>query len=50
VEKFGWQFRIRDKVMQTENNYDEDVFDGDIDQIAKIDTVARSFAQRLLKD
>jgi exodeoxyribonuclease V alpha subunit len=28
VEKFGWQFRVRDKVIQTENNYDKDVFNG----------------------
>ena len=30
VEKFGWQFRLRDKVIQTENDYDKDVFNGDI--------------------
>jgi exodeoxyribonuclease V alpha subunit len=29
VEKFGWQFRPRDKVIQTENDYDKDVFNGD---------------------
>ena len=28
VEKFGWQFRPRDKVIQTENDYDKDVFNG----------------------
>src|ERR1022692_4457413 len=39
VEKFGWQFRSRDKVIQTENNYDKDVFNGDIGQIIKIDPV-----------
>lgn len=37
VEKFGWQFRVRDKVIQTENNYDKDVFNGDIGQIRSID-------------
>jgi exodeoxyribonuclease V alpha subunit len=37
VEKFGWQFRPRDKVIQTENNYDKDVFNGDIGQIVRID-------------
>ncbi len=37
VEKFGWQFRLRDKVIQTENNYDKDVFNGDIGQVVKID-------------
>jgi len=41
VEKFGWQFRPRDKVIQTENNYDKDVFNGDIGQISKIDLVER---------
>ena len=39
VEKFGWHFRPRDKVIQTENNYDKDVFNGDIGQIVKIDPV-----------
>ena len=41
VEKFGCQFRIRDKVIQTENDYDKDVFNGDIGQIARIDLVER---------
>ena len=41
VDKFGWQFRIRDKVIQTENNYDKDVFNGDIGQIRKIDPAER---------
>ena len=41
VEKFGWQFRPRDKVIQTENNYEKDVFNGDIGQIIKIDPVER---------
>ncbi len=46
VEKFGWQFRIRDKVIQTENDYDKDVFNGDIGQIVKIDPVEREVAIR----
>ena len=50
VEKFGWQFRVRDKVIQTENDYDKEVFNGDIGQIVKIDAVERevtvSFAPR----
>jgi exodeoxyribonuclease V alpha subunit len=41
VDKFGWQFRVRDKIIQTENNYDKDVFNGDIGQIKKIDPVER---------
>ncbi len=46
VEKFGWQFRVRDKVIQTENNYDKDVFNGDIGQIVRIDPVERELAVR----
>ncbi len=46
VEKFGWQFRVRDKVIQTENNYDKDVFNGDIGQIAAIDPVERELTIR----
>lgn len=41
VEKFGWRFHLGDKVIQTENNYDKDVFNGDIGQIAKIDPFER---------
>jgi exodeoxyribonuclease V alpha subunit len=37
VERFGFTFRIGDKVMQTENNYDRDVFNGDLGFIATID-------------
>jgi exodeoxyribonuclease V alpha subunit len=36
VERFGWQFRIRDKVIQTENDYDKAVFNGDIGQVVQI--------------
>ena len=39
VERFGWQFRPGDKVIQTENDYDKDVFNGDIGQVVKIDPV-----------
>jgi exodeoxyribonuclease V alpha subunit len=46
VEKFGWQFRPRDKVIQTENDYDKDVFNGDTGQIAKIDPVEREVTIR----
>jgi exodeoxyribonuclease V alpha subunit len=46
VEKFGWQFRLRDKVIQTENDYDKDVFNGDIGQVIKIDQVEREVTIR----
>jgi exodeoxyribonuclease V alpha subunit len=46
VEKFGWQFRPRDKVIQTENDYDKDVFNGDIGQIVKIDPIEKEVCIR----
>lgn len=46
VERFGWQFRLRDKVIQTENDYDKEVFNGDIGQIVKIQPEERELAVR----
>jgi exodeoxyribonuclease V alpha subunit len=46
VERFGWQFRLRDKVIQTENDYDKEVFNGDIGQIVKIQPEERELAIR----
>ena len=37
VERFGWKFREGDRVMQTENDYDKDVFNGDVGLVAKVD-------------
>jgi exodeoxyribonuclease V alpha subunit len=37
VERFGWTFRVGDKVLQTVNNYDKEVFNGDIGRVAGID-------------
>ena len=37
VERFGTHFRLRDKVIQTRNNYDKEVFNGDIGRIVKFD-------------
>lgn len=37
VEKFGYSFSIGDKVMQIENNYDRDVYNGDIGFMTGID-------------
>jgi exodeoxyribonuclease V alpha subunit len=41
IERFGWTFRVGDKVMQVENDYDRDVFNGDIGRIAAIDAGVR---------
>ena len=36
VERFGVAFRVGDRVMQTHNNYDKEVFNGDLGQIVKL--------------
>jgi len=46
VEKFGCQFRAGDKVIQTENDYDKEVFNGDIGQIARVDPLEREVTVR----
>lgn len=37
VERYGWIFRTGDKVIQTVNDYDKDVFNGDIGRVTAID-------------
>ena len=53
VERFGWRFQIRDKVIQTENDYDKEVFNGDIGIVERIDPVEHEvtirFDGRLVK-
>jgi exodeoxyribonuclease V alpha subunit len=39
---YGQTFRPGDKVMQTQNNYDKDVFNGDIGFVAAIDPINQS--------
>ncbi|MFC1762340.1 ATP-dependent RecD-like DNA helicase, partial [Planctomycetota bacterium] len=39
VDRYGWTFRTGDKVMQTVNDYDKDVFNGDIGRIMGLDAV-----------
>jgi len=46
VERFGWRFQISDKVIQTENDYDKDVFNGDIGIVDRIDAVEQQVAVR----
>ena len=46
VERFGWRFQIGDKVIQTENNYDKEVFNGDIGTVERIDPVEHEVAVR----
>jgi exodeoxyribonuclease V alpha subunit len=40
VERFGYTYRVGDKVMQTENDYDKEVFNGDIGFVISIDVDA----------
>jgi exodeoxyribonuclease V alpha subunit len=40
VERFGWTFAPGDKVMQIENDYDKEVYNGDIGTIDDIDANA----------
>ncbi|KQO77924.1 recombinase RecD [Methylobacterium sp. Leaf90] len=37
VERFGWRFAPGDRVMETRNDYDRDVFNGDLGTISAID-------------
>jgi len=37
VERFGWTFAPGDKVMQVENDYDKEVYNGDIGMIRDVD-------------
>jgi exodeoxyribonuclease V alpha subunit len=39
IEKFGSIFAPGDKIMQTENDYDRDVFNGDLGTVLRIDEV-----------
>jgi exodeoxyribonuclease V alpha subunit len=53
VERFGWRFQMGDKVIQTENDYDKEVFNGDIGIVERIDSVEHEvtirFDGRLVK-
>jgi len=37
ISRFGWSYAPNDKVIQTVNNYDKEVFNGDIGQVIRID-------------
>ncbi len=39
IERFGWTFRIGDRVIQTENDYNRDVFNGDLGIVEKINRI-----------
>ena len=37
IERFGWRFSPGDRVMETQNDYDRDVFNGDLGTVDRID-------------
>ncbi len=37
VERFGWRFSPGDRVMESQNNYDREVFNGDLGMVDRID-------------
>jgi exodeoxyribonuclease V alpha subunit len=46
VERFGWTFAPGDKAMQIENDYDKEVYNGDIGYIADVDPDAGELTAR----
>ena len=44
VQRFGWTYRIGDRVIQTENNYDRDVFNGDLGIVEKINRIEQTMS------
>ena len=42
IERFGYTYRVGDKVMQTENDYDKDVFNGDVGYVRRLDPNAQA--------
>jgi exodeoxyribonuclease V alpha subunit len=44
VERFGWTFAPGDKIMQIENDYDKEVYNGDIGYIDDVDLAAGELA------
>ena len=46
IQRYGCTFRVGDKVMQMVNDYDKDVFNGDIGRVAEIDEVEQEMTVR----
>ena len=46
VERFGWTFAPGDKVMQVENDYDKEVYNGDIGFVGDVDSEAGNLTAR----
>jgi exodeoxyribonuclease V alpha subunit len=46
VQRFGWKYRVGDKVLQTQNNYDKEVFNGDVGRVMAINEAEREVTVR----
>jgi exodeoxyribonuclease V alpha subunit len=47
VTKFGWTYAPGDKVLQTIDDYDKDVYNGDIGQVMRVDLEEGRSCRRL---
>ena len=43
LQRYGRTYRVGDRVMQIRNNYDKDVFNGDLGRITQLDLVEQEF-------
>jgi exodeoxyribonuclease V alpha subunit len=46
VERFGWTFAPGDKVMQIENDYEREIYNGDIGYVVEVDAEAGELSAR----
>lgn len=46
IERFGWSFGLGDKVMQIENDYDKDVYNGDVGFVCALEPEAGELVVR----
>jgi exodeoxyribonuclease V alpha subunit len=44
IARYGWKFRLGDKIIQTQNDYQKEVFNGDIGRVAGIDEPAQELS------
>ncbi len=47
VERYGWRFRVGDRVIQNENNYDREVYNGDLGIIDKINRIEQTMTVKM---
>ncbi len=47
VQQFGRTYRVGDRVMQIRNNYDKDVFNGDLGRVKRIDLIEQQVVVEL---